>query len=202
MGDFNIDLLRYDSNIDSSTFLDNMYSSFLLPYISSPSRLTARSQTLIDNIFSNNIEEHINSGDLTSTISDHYAQFLLFENTNSQKKDPATEKLQHSFKSINEEKFKCELNGLDWPNVLCINKDNIDLLFDLFNEDVNKLILKHAPLKKLTVQEKKLCLKPWITTAILTSIKQKIEFTENSYVQKMLLQNNNYTTTSNTIEIT
>ena len=86
--------------------------------------------------------------------------------------------------------------------IKCINKGNIDLLFDLFNENVNKLILKHAPLKKLTVQEKKLRLKPWITTDILTSIKQKIEFTENSYVQKMLLQNNNYTTSPNTIEIT
>ena len=37
MGDFNIDLLKYDSNIDSSTFLDKMYSSFLLPCILSPS---------------------------------------------------------------------------------------------------------------------------------------------------------------------
>ena len=63
-----------------------MYSSPLLPYISSPSRLISRSQTLIDNIFSKNIEEDINSRNLTSTISDHYAQFLLFENTNSQKK--------------------------------------------------------------------------------------------------------------------
>ena len=39
-----------------------------------------------DNISSNNIEEDVNSGNLTSTISDHYAQFLPFENTNSQKK--------------------------------------------------------------------------------------------------------------------
>ena len=108
MGDFNIDILKYGSNIDSSTFLYIMYSSFLLPYISSPSRLTTRSQRLIDNIFSNNIKEDINSGNLTSTTSDHYAQFLLFENTNSLKEDPATEKLQHSFKSINEEKFKFE----------------------------------------------------------------------------------------------
>ena len=38
MADFNVDLLKYDSNIDSSTFLYKMYSSFLLPYISSPSR--------------------------------------------------------------------------------------------------------------------------------------------------------------------
>ena len=48
---------------------------------------------------------------------------------------------------MNEEKIKCELNGLDWPNVLCINNDSVDLSFDLFYENVNKLILKHAPLK-------------------------------------------------------
>ena len=66
-----------------------------------------------------------------------------------------------------------ELNALDWPNVLCINNNNVNLSFDLFYENVNKLILKHAPLKKLTTQEKKLCLKPWITTGILTSIKTK-----------------------------
>ena len=79
MGDFNIDLLKYESNIDSFTFLGKMYSRLLLPYISSPSQLTSWSQTLIDNIFSNNIEgDIINSGNLTSTISDYYAQFLLF----------------------------------------------------------------------------------------------------------------------------
>ena len=176
MGNFNIDLLKYDSNIDLSTFLDKMYSSFLLPYILSPSRLTIRSQMLIDNIFSNNIEKDINSGNLTSTISDHYAQFLLFENTKPlpPKKDPAIENLQQSFKCMNEEKFRSELNSLDLPNVLHIGNDNVDLSFDLFLDNVDKLILKHAPLKKLTIQEKKLRLKPGITTGILlTSIKTK-----------------------------
>ena len=110
MGDFNIDLLKYESNIDSSTFLGKMYSRLLLPYISSPSQLTSWSQTLIDNIFSNNIERDIiNSGNLTSTISDYYAQFLLFENTDSpppqKKKDPATEKLQCSLKTMNKKKL-------------------------------------------------------------------------------------------------
>ena len=157
MSDFNIDLLKYDSNIDSSNFLDKTYSSFPLSYILSPSRLTTRSQTLIDNIFSNNIEEDINSRILTSKISDHYAQFLLFETTNSPpsftKKIRKTchRKIQRSFKSINEEKFKCELNWLVWPNVLRINNNNVDLSFDLFYENVSKLILKHAPLKKLRI---------------------------------------------------
>ena len=112
MGDFNIDLLKYESNIDSSTFLGKIYSRLLLPYISSPSQLTSWSQTLIDNIFSNNIEgDIINSGNLTSTISDYYAQFIIFENTHTppppkkKKKDPATEKLQCSLKTMNKKKL-------------------------------------------------------------------------------------------------
>ena len=31
MGDFNIDLLKYDTNLHSAIFLDSMYTNFLLP---------------------------------------------------------------------------------------------------------------------------------------------------------------------------
>ena len=34
MDDFNTDLLKHDTNIDSATFLDSMYTTFLHPYIS------------------------------------------------------------------------------------------------------------------------------------------------------------------------
>ena len=56
MGDFNIYLLKYDTNTDSATFLDSMYTNFILPYISTPTRVTTHSKTLTYNIFSNNIE--------------------------------------------------------------------------------------------------------------------------------------------------
>ena len=57
MGDFKIDLLKYDTHSDSSDFLDSMYANFLLPYISAPSRVTPHSKTLTGNIFSNMIED-------------------------------------------------------------------------------------------------------------------------------------------------
>ena len=80
MGDFNIDILKYDTNSNSATFLDNMYENLLFPYIISPTRVTPRSQTLTDNTFSNIIEEDIISGNITATVSDHYIQFVLFKN--------------------------------------------------------------------------------------------------------------------------
>ena len=85
-GDFNIDLLKYDTHGDSSDFLDAMYASFLLPYIKAPSRVTPHSKTLIDNIFFNTTEDSSVSGNLVTTISDHYGQFLLMKNLNNKKK--------------------------------------------------------------------------------------------------------------------
>ena len=79
MGNFNIDILKYDTNSNSAIFLDNMYENLLLLYVTLPTRVTPRSQTLTDNIFSNIIEEDIISGNITTTISDHYVQFVLFK---------------------------------------------------------------------------------------------------------------------------
>ena len=42
LGDFNVDLLKYDSNHDIFDFLDTMRSN-LLPHITSPTRITAKS---------------------------------------------------------------------------------------------------------------------------------------------------------------
>ena len=71
--DFNIDLLKYDTEKDSADFLNSMYAGFLFRYISTPSRVTPFSKTLIDNIFSNNIEDGSISGNIVTTIYDHYA---------------------------------------------------------------------------------------------------------------------------------
>ena len=65
---------------DISNFLDFMYSSFLLPHIASPTRTTAASTTLIDNIFTNNCNSPYTSGNLDITLSDHHARFLIMEN--------------------------------------------------------------------------------------------------------------------------
>ena len=76
MSDFNIDLLKYDTNAGSTAILGSMYTSFFLPYITTHTRVTTHPKTLADNIFSNNSEDLI-SGNIILTISDHFAQFLL-----------------------------------------------------------------------------------------------------------------------------
>ena len=78
LGDFNIDLMKNDIDANTSTFLDLLTSNIFVPHIIHPTRITPNSKTLIDNIFSNspNFSEGI-SGNITLSISDHFAQFLL-----------------------------------------------------------------------------------------------------------------------------
>ena len=51
LGDYNINLLNYESDKNTSKFLELMLSFSLIPRIMNPTRITPRSQTLIDNIF-------------------------------------------------------------------------------------------------------------------------------------------------------
>ena len=73
LGDFNVDLLDYESNNPTREFLDLMFSASLTPQITVPTRLTVRSKTLIDNIFTNPVEESTISRNLECCISDHLA---------------------------------------------------------------------------------------------------------------------------------
>ena len=82
-----------DTEKDSADFLDSMYASFLLPYITTPSRVTPCSKTLTDNNFSNNIEDGSISVNIV-TISDHYVKFLLLlQHLNN--KSPTNSKICH-----------------------------------------------------------------------------------------------------------
>ena len=87
MGDFNIDLLKIDIHDDSSSYFDLITSFGLFPTILRPSRITARSKTLIDNIFSNFTDVYTQAGNLTCSISDHLPQFASFDFFMDRKKE-------------------------------------------------------------------------------------------------------------------
>ena len=79
LGDFNIDLLTCESNISHAKFLGILGSFQMLPSINLPTRITATSSTLIDNIFIPPSDFNTTSGNLTISLSDHLPQFLLFD---------------------------------------------------------------------------------------------------------------------------
>ena len=72
---------------------------FFLPYITTPTRLATHSKTLIDSIFSNNIVDGLISGNIISTTSDHFAQYLLQKDLKIDKSK--SNLFQHNFKNLN-----------------------------------------------------------------------------------------------------
>ena len=81
-GDFNLNLIKYMQNTGVNQFLENILSNNFIPQITLPTRITEKTATLIDNIFTNSYKHNSNclSGNITTYISDHLPQFLITEN--------------------------------------------------------------------------------------------------------------------------
>ena len=184
LGDFNIDLLKCDSNKKVSDFLDIIYFTNHLPNITSPTRLTSHSQTLIDNIFSSVINDDCVAGNLISPISDHHAQFLIIPNytiTQNSKKDIYKRNSKH----FSSKKIITDLEKVNWDNILDVSEGNVNKSFQNFSNKTTDIIDKHVPITKLSLKEMKSSNKPWLTKGILKSTDQK-----NAYYRKCIRAKN------------
>ena len=70
-GDYNINLLKIDSLLHYNRFFENITTLRLFPQITRPTRLSGESNTLIDNIFTNDFCKPHLSGNFVTPISDH-----------------------------------------------------------------------------------------------------------------------------------
>ena len=77
MGDFNINILNCNTDRDTSSFIDTIYSNSFYPTINILTRITSPSKTLIDNILYNNITKSISAGKIVTSISDHLMHYIF-----------------------------------------------------------------------------------------------------------------------------
>ena len=78
MGDMNINLLNYHSHQQTERYLDMIYSLDFSLVITKPTSITNHTVTLIDLIYTNNVNRLI-SGIVTVDISDHLPVFCLVD---------------------------------------------------------------------------------------------------------------------------
>ena len=170
-GDFNLNLLNYTKNIGIYEFLESIFSNNFTPQINLPIRITGTSPPINDNILISSQENVYTSGNLTTSISDHFPQFKIIENLLSYtlvKKDVKT--LKRDFSKFHTDNFIRDLKSVNW-SVATQNNPNIG--FENFMLIINNLLDKHAPFKEQAKRKEKLIFKPWITKGILISIKQR-----------------------------
>ena len=161
MGDFNIDLLQYESHNNINEFLNTIISHSFLPHILQPTRVTDHSSTFIDNIFSNITDFKTISGNITTLIADHVAQFLLIKKCHVSYK-PSSYSV-YDYSNFSKEKFIHDFSLIDW-SFLSDSSASINYLYKKFHDDTTNFIDNHVPKKKVTKKYLKLRSKPWINT--------------------------------------
>ena len=166
MGDFNINLMKINSESDNSQFYNTMCSYFFTPPVPKPTRVTDKSKTLIDNIFFNSFEFTTLSGNITHSISDHLIQFVILEDFITPKPPPKTDIYKRNFDNFDSNKLKEDLCKIDWVNEILKNGNDINEIFDTFYKTLSEIVDRHAPLTKVTKKERTLQSKPWINKEI------------------------------------
>ena len=128
MGDINIDLLKSTHCRYAHNFLSTLLSCHLIPTTDKPTRVYRSSATLIDNIFVNNPEQVLLSGNIISDISGHFSQFCLIKTTKAS--NISKKKKMRDFSNFSAEIFRDDVCQVSW-NTLTENGGN----------DVDKFIL-------------------------------------------------------------
>ena len=171
LGDLNIDLLKYEEHRLTSSFVDILYSNNVFPLITKPTRVTQTTATLIDHVLTNNFDiwgKH-RQGILCTDMTDHYAVFHVAGNTMSKSKDYLSPTVKRDMSHRNVQKFIDEIQQVDWQIVTEIREPQN--AYTQFHNVISQTYDKCFPYKRY--KSGYATKKPWITTAIRESIKNK-----------------------------
>lgn len=136
MTDANINLLRYETCKYTQSFLHILRSLCFSPTIDKPTRVHNASATLIDNIFVNNYDTHILSGNIVSEISDHFSQFCVCLPLGGKIK--LQKIVTRDFLKFSEEEFVNDLSQLNWEYAVSESTNDVNKSFSSFYNKLKK----------------------------------------------------------------
>ena len=165
MGDFNIDLLKFESDARINTFIDNMISLGMLPIITKPTRVTKDTATLIDHIYLNTSNSSVTSGIIITDVADHFGVFTMIEDIAVKK--ISSLKQYRPFTDNNLTYFKQLLTENDYSSVL--NNNDVDEAYNKFLNIYHKSYEQAFPLKTIKQKSKYTKQQPWMTEGLLAS---------------------------------
>ena len=187
MTNANINLLSYEWCKYAQEFLHLLQSYSFIPTIDKPTRVLNKSATLIDNIFINNYDSKVYSGNIVSDISDHYTQFCVCNALGNKSKFMPPKVKLRDYSKFSESQFLNHLAQLNWESV---EGDDINTSFSVFYNKLDRVVNKHAPLKSVSKRKAKQLSKPWISRGIKTSIRKKNELYYSGDMAKYRLYRN------------
>ena len=186
-GDFNMDLLKYESTTDYQDLINIMANHGLVQIISRPTRITDTSATLLDHVYTNNLENTLSSNIITIDLSDHLATLTTLTLDKNSYSTRINYQIANSlrvpeisntrvFKEANNEKFKELINNESWESVNITDENPDDQThFDEFLLVYTSHYNNAYPLKSNRVRRKneRLNSKPWILPWLEDAISRK-----------------------------
>ena len=155
-------------------YFDEVVSQSFIPRITLPTRISEQSSTLIDNIYTNNIDERESAGILLNQISDHQMIFTLIENFSYVTQAPKFVEIQTN----DPEPIQNFVNELDELNIYNHLQTAIDSSPDVNYHTILELLStvkdKHLPKKMVKFNRKKHKKAKWMTNGILKSINTRV----------------------------
>ena len=177
-GDYNINLLKINSEQHFSYFFDTMLSHSFFPKITFPTRLNNSSgATLIDNIFCklSALTLQTKAGIMLDEISDHFPYFISLNVCLNTTKPPRLVK-----KRINSDKaiknMVTDMNACDISKNM--NNDlssDPNLNYNILHDHITEMKKKHLPYKFEKFHKHKHKNNKWISFGIIRSIKTRDE---------------------------
>lgn len=166
VGDFNINLLHYESS-EVKSACEVFESLGLVQVIDVPTRITPSSSTLIDFILTTDKEMVITSGaESGALVSDHEFVYCI-TNVLYTYRVPLY-KTCRDFKYLNHKQFENDLRSIPWNNIYDLQ--DIDSKVNFINENIMCLLDLHAPFRTYRITKP---YAPWLTATIRAMISDR-----------------------------
>ncbi len=167
IGDFNVDLLKYNTHEKTNEYVDNIFTRGFIPQITKPTRISSNSATLIDHIYSNLISSSI-SGIIVTDVADHFGIYHITSQRNKEPKQPKLTKRFFSENNINKlNKLLLQTNFA--PAIQQDPNEAYNIFFKIYKEKFDMAFpVKESIKHRLYIKQE-----PWMTRGLLTSLKTK-----------------------------
>ena len=202
-GDFNFNLLNISTHDETFVFFDMMMSNLIMPTITLPTKINTGKSSVIDNIFTNQLHPDMLSGNLTVGISDHLPSFMIVPKDNQNHLPKKHNIHTRSTKNFDQVNFLLDYFELDWEDILQTDKNDVNHSLSNFMTQINMLLDKYMPLRKINKKEFRRRYKPWISNEILSKINMKNKvfkkYVKCKNEERKVELNNNYKNLKNEI---
>ncbi len=174
-GDFNIDLIKYQNGLNCQNLIEIMSKYGFVQLVSRPTRVTDHSQTLIDHVYVNQINNTLSCNVLTVDISDHLATLTTialgsFSHSTNRSSNSTRHNIEtRMFNEANNLRFKELIEEENWDDV-CLSND-AELRYEKFCEIYTNHYNEAYPLKNNRVRrnnervDPKPFMLPWLEDA-------------------------------------